>query len=157
MKLRTDTIIDNYTVGFLFSPDMRQVLLIRKKRKPAHHIGKYNGLGGGFEEGETAVDCIVREFMEESGILVSPETLVPLALLSVEGYGEIAAFWATSTSVQVGFEYDTDEGTVRSISVGDLPSYNRTKDLVSNVIWLIQMALDTDHTRLTPTINYSRR
>jgi 8-oxo-dGTP diphosphatase len=51
----------------------RQVLLGRKKRGLG--TGRFVGLGGKFEEGETAREAAVREIEEESGLLVAEEDL----------------------------------------------------------------------------------
>lgn len=53
----------------MFSDDRRQVVLIRKK-KPAWQAGKLNGVGGKINQGEGARPAMVREFEEETGILV---------------------------------------------------------------------------------------
>lgn len=53
-----------YVVGFAFTPDMKFVSLILKKKEG----WQKNGLGGGVEEGETPVGAMVREFLEEGGI-----------------------------------------------------------------------------------------
>lgn len=57
-----------YVLGFLFVYDY--VLLIEKKR-PVWQAGKYNGVGGKVEPGETAAQAMIREFKEEVGIDVS--------------------------------------------------------------------------------------
>jgi 8-oxo-dGTP pyrophosphatase MutT (NUDIX family) len=54
------------------SPPTR-ILLGRKKR--GFGCGKYNGLGGKVQPGETPVDTVIREVHEESGLIVSPDTL----------------------------------------------------------------------------------
>ena len=46
----------------------------RIKKSNDMHQGKWNGLGGKFEPGETPEDCAIREIYEESGLLVrNPE------------------------------------------------------------------------------------
>ena len=50
-----------------------RVLLGRKKR--GFGRGKLNGLGGKVQPGETPVDTVIREVHEESGLIVSPDTL----------------------------------------------------------------------------------
>jgi 8-oxo-dGTP diphosphatase len=54
-----------YSAGFLFSKDYKQVLLI-KKEKPDWQRGLYNGVGGKVEPGETELNCMIREFEEET-------------------------------------------------------------------------------------------
>lgn len=46
------------------------LLLHRNKKENDVHAGKYNGLGGKFEAGETPEDCARREVFEESGLVV---------------------------------------------------------------------------------------
>lgn len=58
-----------YCVGFLFSTDLQNVVLIKKNR-PALQVGKLNGVGGKVEAGESYHDAMVREFSEEAGVLV---------------------------------------------------------------------------------------
>lgn len=46
----------------------------RIKKSNDMHQGKWNGLGGKFEPGETPEDCAIREIYEESGLRVrNPE------------------------------------------------------------------------------------
>ena len=48
-----------------------QTLMIhRVKRSEDMHKGKWNGLGGKFEPGETPEECAIREILEESGLRV---------------------------------------------------------------------------------------
>lgn len=44
------------------------LMLHRTKRKDDIHAGKWNGLGGKFEPGETPEECVVREVKEECGL-----------------------------------------------------------------------------------------
>ena len=48
--------------------DGKTLMLHRVKKENDMHEGKYNGLGGKFEEGETPEECAVREVFEESGL-----------------------------------------------------------------------------------------
>ena len=59
--------MNKYVLIFAFNED-NHVLMIRKSKRPEHHIGLLNGLGGKIEEGETAGVAAIREFSEETGI-----------------------------------------------------------------------------------------
>jgi len=48
-----------------------RTLMLYRNRKPGdYHAGKYNGLGGKFEPGESPEQCMKREVREESGLEV---------------------------------------------------------------------------------------
>ena len=49
--------------------DNRTLMIHRIKKPNDMHQGKWNGLGGKLEAGETPEECAVREIYEESGLL----------------------------------------------------------------------------------------
>jgi 8-oxo-dGTP diphosphatase len=53
----------------------RVLMVHRVKKAQDMHQGKWNGLGGKLESGETPEECAVREIREESGLEVSELTL----------------------------------------------------------------------------------
>ena len=54
--------------------DGKTLMLLRNKKINDMHAGKWNGLGGKFEAGETPEDCAIREIYEESGLrVVAPQ------------------------------------------------------------------------------------
>jgi len=46
----------------------KTLMLYRNKKENDYHEGKWNGLGGKFEAGESPEECAIREIKEESGI-----------------------------------------------------------------------------------------
>jgi len=48
--------------------DDKTLMLYRNKKKNDYHEGKWNGLGGKFELGESPEECAIRELKEESGL-----------------------------------------------------------------------------------------
>jgi len=57
------------TLCYVINRD-KTLMLHRIKKKNDVHEGKWNGLGGKFEAGETPQECAVREVKEESGLLI---------------------------------------------------------------------------------------
>lgn len=50
--------------------DNKTLMLYRNKKENDYHEGKWNGLGGKFEIGESPEDCAIREIKEEAGLTV---------------------------------------------------------------------------------------
>ena len=50
--------------------DGHTLMVYRNKKPNDMHAGKWNGLGGKFEPGESPEECIIREVREESGLKI---------------------------------------------------------------------------------------
>jgi len=58
-----------------------KTLMVHRNKKPNDiHAGKWNGLGGKFEAGESPEMCIKREVLEEAGIVIHDPHLHGLLL-----------------------------------------------------------------------------
>jgi 8-oxo-dGTP diphosphatase len=80
------------TLGYVFSPDGRRVLLIhRNARLGDLHLGKYNGLGGKLDPGEDVVAGLRREVREEAGIECEEVELA--GTISWPGFGKQGEDW----------------------------------------------------------------
>jgi 8-oxo-dGTP diphosphatase len=53
----------------------KTLMLYRNKKENDYHEGKWNGLGGKFEAGESPEECAVRELKEESGLIAKSLTM----------------------------------------------------------------------------------
>jgi 8-oxo-dGTP diphosphatase len=131
-----------YVLGFLFSPDLSRVVLIRKER-PQWQAGKLNGVGGKVDPGEDAYTAMVREFREETG-LTEPSWIQyatiggPDAAKNHTSEFKLTVFYATSAYYDTVTSI-TDE-KVGFYSVDRLMEDTGTVT-VPNVRWLVQMAL----------------
>lgn len=54
----------------------RTLMMLRNKIPGDPHRGKWNGLGGKMEPGETPEECVKREVMEESGLGIESPVLM---------------------------------------------------------------------------------
>jgi 8-oxo-dGTP diphosphatase len=80
------------TLGYVLSPDRRQVLLVHRSKRPGDaHLGKYNGLGGKLDAGEDVVSCLRREVREEAGI--ECEDIILRGTISWPGFGKEGEDW----------------------------------------------------------------
>ena len=50
--------------------DGHTLMVYRNKKPNDMHAGKWNGLGGKFEPGESPEECVIREVREESGLQI---------------------------------------------------------------------------------------
>ena len=58
-----------------------KTLMVYRNKKPNDiHEGKWNGLGGKFELGETPEECVIREIREESGLSIQEPELCGLLM-----------------------------------------------------------------------------
>lgn len=51
--------------------DNKTLMIHRVKKENDLHEGKWNGLGGKFEQGESPEECVIREVWEESGLKIT--------------------------------------------------------------------------------------
>jgi 8-oxo-dGTP diphosphatase len=80
------------TLGYVFSPDGRRVLMIYRNARPGDaHLGKYNGLGGKLDPGEDVVAGLRREVREEAGIECDELDLA--GTVSWPGFGKGGEDW----------------------------------------------------------------
>lgn len=63
------------TLCYIFK-DEKVLMLYRNKKEKDVHEGKWNGLGGKVEVNETALECVIREVLEESGLKIGKPILI---------------------------------------------------------------------------------
>ena len=123
-----------YVLGFMFSPDKKEVLLIRKNR-PEWQAGKWNGIGGKIEFSESPRDTIEREFLEETGVRC------PKWDCFGEIYGDgFRVFLYRAFSEQFSMAYTVTDEEVRRFFVDELYE-NGFDDMISNLKIVIPTAL----------------
>lgn len=121
-----------YVCGFLFNTAETDVALIRKE-KPEWQKGKYNGIGGKVEDGETIHRAMQREFKEEACV----EVLDWNTFCRYEGTSFVVYFMR-SFSDKI---WNVESGTEEQVYVHPLGEIDYTKT-ISNLEWLIPLALD---------------
>lgn len=122
--------------GFLFDDKGGRVALILKRR-PDYLAGKWNGIGGKVEAGETAWAAMVREFHEEAGVETVESDWFWFASLATKN-GLIRCYCTFSSEYMEKVRRMTDEW-VRPVRVRDI--YLTPDRVVPNTRWLIPMVL----------------
>jgi 8-oxo-dGTP diphosphatase len=80
------------TVGYILSPNKKEVLLVHRNARPEdHNIGKYMGLGGKMERAEDVATCMRREIFEEAGIECTE--MVLRGTVNWTGFGKNGEDW----------------------------------------------------------------
>src|ERR1700761_6272662 len=102
-----------YVNGFLFSPDYKKIVLLRKNR-PQWQAGYLNGIGGRIEQKENPIDAMKREFMEEAGLEIDnwhnfskmegEEWIVYMYVATSENYNK--AYSKTDEEVEIHYVFD---------------------------------------------------
>ena len=102
----------------------KTLMVLRNKKPNDAHEGKWNGLGGKFEAGETPEMCIRREVQEEAGLVIQNPRLHGLLTFpnfrGVDWY--VFVFTATEFSGQL---IDSPEGKLEWIPDKQLADLNR--------------------------------
>lgn len=86
--------VKEYCLGFAFSKDKRNVLLIQKTH-PEYMAGKWNGIGGKYKFMEDPVKGMVREFQEETTILTTEEQWEFLTQMDMSDTVSVSIFVTT--------------------------------------------------------------
>lgn len=102
----------------------RTLMLHRVKKADDVHEGKWNGLGGKFEPGESPEECVIREIREEAGLrLRNPQLKGVLTFPDFTKKEDWYVFVFTATQF-TGRLIDSPEGDLAWIPDRDLVKLN---------------------------------
>lgn len=102
-----------------------QVLMVHRVKKAQDmHQGKWNGLGGKLEPGETPEECALREIREESGLEVTDLTLK--GILTFPGFANDEDWYAFVFIARAEGKavIDSAEGNLRWVPRDELSQLN---------------------------------
>jgi 8-oxo-dGTP diphosphatase len=122
----------SYVAGFYFDKEGKSVALVHKNR-PDWQIGQINAIGGKVEPGESPTNAVAREFLEETGIRVLDWEHV------VEIYGP---GWEVYFFRSYGIPSNCKTMEDEEIVVHSVDDALRLPNLVSNIYWILPLALD---------------
>ena len=102
----------------------KTLMLHRVKKREDVHEGKWNGLGGKFEQGESPEDCVKREILEEAGLKIQNPLLKGVLTFPDFAKEEDWYVFVFTASRFTGRLLDSDEGNLAWIKDGDLLKLN---------------------------------
>ena len=113
-------------------------MLLRNKRLKDLNKGKYVGIGGHIEKGETKEEALIREVNEETGITLTNYTYRGKVLFSNGNYKELMYLFHAETNEDIS--KDCDEGTLYWINKKDIFNLN----LWEGDIYFLKPLLETN-------------
>lgn len=126
-------------VGFMFSPELDRVVLIRKNR-PDWQRGLFNGVGG-HRQGqgkEMPREAMAREFLEEAGVRTEPDQWIyKLNLINMKVGYELAVLHMTSD-----LAHEVRTMTDEQVVFVAVDTALQSGQLLPNLRWMIPLCLD---------------
>lgn len=113
--------ITHYTVCYIEKDD-EILMLYRNKKKNDINKGKWLGVGGHIEEGESPYECVVREIKEETGLEV--KKVRARGFITFIYDGNVDYIHVFSTTEFSGKLIECDEGDLEWIKREDILNLN---------------------------------
>lgn len=114
------------------------LMIHRVKKENDIHAGKWNGLGGKLDRGESPEECVIREVFEESGLrIVKPELRGILTFPNFAHEEDWYAFVFTASLFE-GTLIDSAEGNLKWIPDEELLSLNLWEGDRVFIPWLLE-------------------
>lgn len=144
--------MQSYVLGFAFDSTCRVALV--KKDRPEWMAGRWNGIGGKVEAGELPYDAMVREFREETGVTSLSSVWQHYATIrDVPSKYQMHCFVTVWPAESLDLVRTVESEEIRIfdgdvLTRGDIP-------LMSNLLWLMPMALTLSETEIPVLIDYA--
>ncbi|MBR0303579.1 MAG: NUDIX domain-containing protein, partial [Clostridia bacterium] len=103
--------------------DGAYLMLHRTKKENDENGGRWIGVGGGFEEGESPEECAAREIMEETGLAVADLSLRGIVTFVSDEWGTEYMYLFTAR-YDGGDVITCDEGDLEWVAKEKIPSLN---------------------------------
>jgi 8-oxo-dGTP diphosphatase len=113
----------------------KTLMVHRNKKANDVHKGKWNGLGGKFEPGESPEDCVIREVFEESGLKIKDPPVWLFVLSQFAHNEDWYAFVFTAHEFE-GVLIDSHEGELAWIDDEELLSLPLWEGDLTFLPWL---------------------
>jgi 8-oxo-dGTP diphosphatase len=131
--------MQDYCLGFVFSPEYSEVLLIKKNR-PKWQLGKMNGVGGHIEPKESPQAAMIREFKEETNLKVDDKWY---SVGEVHGDDFVLYVYSGVCSSWKDLKQKTDERPF-VVPVESIPTLVAQQRCLANLHWMIPMCINRE-------------
>lgn len=101
--------------------DGKYLMLLRVKKKHDPNEGKWIGVGGKLEPGESPEDCLVREVREETGLELDEWQYRGEVFFSAQGWEEEIMYLYTATKFHGKMIEDCPEGVLKWVPFEEIP------------------------------------
>ena len=101
--------------------DGKYLMLHRTKKENDENGGKWIGVGGKFEEGESPEECMLREVREETGLILTRYAFRGIVTFVSDVWGTEYMHLFTADRWE-GEEHPCDEGDLAWVEKGKVPS-----------------------------------
>ncbi len=127
------------TLCYVIDKNRESTLMIhRVKKENDYHHGKWNGLGGKFEPGESPEECAIREIEEESGLILKNIKMKGFITFPMfDGKEDWYVFLFTADEFE-GELIDSNEGNLDWIRNDKLTEINLWEGDKHFIPWLFQ-------------------
>ena len=127
------------TLCYVIDKSQNKTLMIhRVKKENDYHEGKWNGLGGKLELGESPEDCVIREIKEEAGLIIkNPRMHGFITFPNFDKVDDWYVFIFTAEDFK-GNLIDSPEGNLKWIPNDELTSLNLWDGDKIFLQWLFQ-------------------
>ena len=116
----------------------KTLMLHRIKKKNDIHEGKWNGLGGKLESGESPEECVIREVYEESGLIIkNPNLRGIMTFPKFDDIDDWLVFLYTATDFN-GDLIESNEGALKWINNNEILNLNLWEGDKIYLDWLNQ-------------------
>ena len=123
------------TTQIYLEKDNKYLMLLRNKKAHDINEGKWIGVGGHMEKGETPLECVIREVKEETGLTLNSALLRAKIYFTSDDYDEL--IYQYTSSDFSGEVIECNEGVLKWIPIKDvlsLPTWEGDKYFLEPII-----------------------